>query len=51
MRDKIRIHTFRDEQELYYHISTLSVIDFHSIQLRDWKWERIRTEGNFKLIN
>jgi hypothetical protein len=48
---KIRIYTFKEKQELYDHISTLGIVDFHSIQLVAGEWERetIKTQSNFRV--
>jgi hypothetical protein len=48
---KIRIETFEKEQVIYDHISTLGIVDFHSIQLVAGEWERetIKTQSNFRV--
>jgi hypothetical protein len=51
MKPKITIHTFQNQQELFDHISGLGAVEFHSFQLitGDYKRERIKNEGNFKV--
>jgi hypothetical protein len=48
---KIRIYTFKEKQELYDHISVIGTLESHSIMLvkGEWKRERVRTEGDFKV--